>query len=139
MQGFGCSKRGQVLGPVAGTGVFQYGQQCQDCEPVFEGINNSGLVSGQYTDAANNSHAFIYDTNTSTYTDITVPGASSSQAWGINNNGQVVVQGFNRDGIETNYLYSQGGVPEPATWALMIGGFGLAGAALRRQRKLAAA
>ncbi len=30
------------------------------------------------------------------------------------------------------------GVPEPATWALMIGGFGLAGAALRR-RTLAAA
>lgn len=27
-----------------------------------------------------------------------------------------------------------GGVPEPASWALMIGGFGFAGAALRRRR-----
>ena len=27
-----------------------------------------------------------------------------------------------------------GGVPEPASWALMIAGFGLAGAALRRRR-----
>ncbi len=31
------------------------------------------------------------------------------------------------------------GVPEPATWTLMIGGFGLAGAALRRRREVAAA
>jgi hypothetical protein len=29
---------------------------------------------------------------------------------------------------------SVGGVPEPATWSLMIGGFALAGAALRRRR-----
>ena len=28
-----------------------------------------------------------------------------------------------------------GGVPEPASWALMIGGFGLAGATLRRRRR----
>jgi hypothetical protein len=32
-----------------------------------------------------------------------------------------------------------GGVPEPATWALMIGGFGLAGASLRARRRLAMA
>jgi fibro-slime domain-containing protein len=30
------------------------------------------------------------------------------------------------------------GVPEPAAWALMVGGFGLAGAALRRRRTAAA-
>lgn len=29
-----------------------------------------------------------------------------------------------------------GAVPEPATWALMIGGFGMAGATLRRSRRL---
>jgi hypothetical protein len=30
----------------------------------------------------------------------------------------------------------EGAVPEPSTWALMIGGFGLAGASLRRRRSL---
>ena len=30
------------------------------------------------------------------------------------------------------------GAPEPASWALMLGGFGLAGAALRRRRAKAA-
>ena len=35
-----------------------------------------------------------------------------------------------------NFALTQvgGAVPEPASWALMIGGFGLAGAALRRRR-----
>ncbi len=33
---------------------------------------------------------------------------------------------------------SPGGVPEPAAWALMIAGFGMAGAGLRRRRALAA-
>jgi hypothetical protein len=34
--------------------------------------------------------------------------------------------------------YTLGGVPEPAVWALMVGGFGLAGGALRRHRRAAA-
>jgi len=38
-----------------------------------------------------------------------------------------------------NVFTEQGAVPEPATWTLMIGGFGLAGAALRRRRASAVA
>ena len=34
---------------------------------------------------------------------------------------------------------TNGAVPEPASWALMIGGFGLAGATLRRRKALTAA
>jgi hypothetical protein len=35
-------------------------------------------------------------------------------------------------------LFSTAGVPEPATWALMIGGFVLMGAQLRRRRRVPA-
>jgi hypothetical protein len=47
----------------------------------------------------------------------------------------------NNGGGDNMYVTSiqPGGVPEPATWGLMIGGFGLAGAALRRRRTAAAA
>jgi hypothetical protein len=45
-------------------------------------------------------------------------------------------------GEYVNYAFKDdgnvGGVPEPAIWALMIGGFGLTGAALRRRRTAAA-
>ena len=33
--------------------------------------------------------------------------------------------------------FTPGGVPEPVTWALMVGGFGMAGAMLRRRKALA--
>ena len=40
--------------------------------------------------------------------------------------------------IDNIVVNSGASVPEPATWALMIGGFGLAGAALRRRQMVAA-
>ena len=42
------------------------------------------------------------------------------------------------DDITFGSATAGGGVPEPATWALMIAGMGLAGGALRRRRSLAA-
>jgi hypothetical protein len=45
---------------------------------------------------------------------------------------------FRNDGAtmdEARFVFSPaGGVPEPASWALMIGGFGMAGAMMRRRR-----
>ena len=36
---------------------------------------------------------------------------------------------------DTGFVVSVGGVPEPASWAMMIAGFGLVGAAARRRRQ----
>jgi len=49
--------------------------------------------------------------------------------------------GFNRAGLSNARLYSTGrfvppAVPEPATWAMMIVGFGLVGGAMRRRAKV---
>jgi hypothetical protein len=46
------------------------------------------------------------------------------------------VSSFFNDDVDTvlDNVSVAAAVPEPATWALMIGGFGLAGAALRRRR-----
>jgi hypothetical protein len=53
-----------------------------------------------------------------------------------------ILQVYNTtDGVAYNAHWdnlSSGAVPEPATWAMMIAGFGLAGASLRRRRALAA-
>ena len=40
--------------------------------------------------------------------------------------------------IHEDFINAAMAVPEPASWALMIAGFGLTGAAMRRQRKVAA-
>ena len=54
-----------------------------------------------------------------------------------------VTYDFKNDGAtmdEVRFVFDpSAAVPEPASWALMIGGFGLAGATLRRRRGVAAA
>ncbi len=40
--------------------------------------------------------------------------------------------------VTVNYAGLGGAVPEPATWAMMVAGFGLAGAAMRRRRTILA-
>ena len=46
--------------------------------------------------------------------------------------------GFN-DPLIDGVIFAAAGVPEPASWAMMIGGFGLVGAAMRRRKVALAA
>ena len=99
---------------------------------IFEDINNSGLVSGMWKDADGNDHPFEFNSVTNAYTEINVIGFTSVDAFGVNDLGDVVLTASNSDG-EQNYLYSPG-VPEPATWAMMLTGFFGLGSGLRRRR-----
>jgi len=67
-----------------------------------------------------------------------------SQTWSYDANGStqisnVILQGYNNRNnysIQWDNLNARqgpGGVPEPASWAMMVGGFGLVGAAMRRR------
>ncbi len=96
----------------------------------LEGINDAGLVTGDYLDAANDYHAFIYDPTTSAFTSIDVPGSTNSQAWEINNFGQVAVTTDTGSDI-----WSPTPVPEPATTSLLA--VGLAGVGFMKRRKAA--
>lgn len=48
------------------------------------------------------------------------------------------LSGDNIGPIVDNVLVTQAGVPEPATWAMLIAGFGIVGATMRRRRAIAA-
>ena len=82
------------------------------------------------------------------YAGLTLSGGSSyvdyyaglASAWGAAHpnfagyaNGIYATNGQTQ-GFGATQGFTTGGVPEPATWALMLSGFGLAGAALRRGR-----
>jgi uncharacterized membrane protein len=58
---------------------------------MMEGINDSGQAVGQWVDSAGNTHSFLLDIATATFTDILVSGASNVFAWNINNQGGVAV------------------------------------------------
>ncbi|MBV8800822.1 MAG: hypothetical protein JO208_13570 [Alphaproteobacteria bacterium] len=63
----------------------------QSSGTAMEGINDAGQAVGQWTDQNGNAHSFLLDIASSTFTDITVPGASNVYAWNINTQGAVAV------------------------------------------------
>lgn len=68
------------------------------------------------------------------FTQLTSFSASSGFLAGLNTLTFTVTDGGAPSALLVSGLAGTASVPEPAAWALMLGGFGLAGAAMRRRR-----
>ena len=99
-----------------------YGPMCN----AAWGVNNAGDVVGTYFTDDGAAHGFLYTNgNYSTFTELNVPGAGSTQAFGISNNGLVVGQAIESSGdlgftydISTNQYdtFTLPGLPSGATF-----------------------
>jgi hypothetical protein len=99
----------------------------------FQDVNSFTLVGGVLTNAS--FHADNTGGLDRLYLNINVGwpnGFTNYASVGVNNDISI----WNNNGFRG---VDYGAVPEPASWAMMITGFGLAGAALRRRRSLATA
>ena len=111
----------------------------------LEAISNNGEAVGQWTDASGASHPFTYDIGANTFTELAPPASDGGYAaTGVNDSGQVVLN----NGAGSSVLYTPSvapeqvvyastlpaGIPEPATWAMLILGVALLGGEMRRRR-----
>lgn len=92
------------------TGYFQAAGQAALTVPRFVLNTAEATVSVTRTFAANDFYGFVLDDN----------GLNAYDLSGAN--------------MTATFMPSVGGVPEPATWAMLITGFGLVGSAARRTR-----
>lgn len=114
---------------------------------ISRGINNAASVVGftqSFDDTtgdlvAQNHTLWTFDGSGYTAFDLSTLIVNSAgwdfsvgAAQSINDNGEIVGFALGADGLEHGYLLTA--VPEPASWAMLITGFGLVGGALRRRR-----
>lgn len=72
----------------------------------LEGINNKGLISGLYTDSSGNRHGFTYNIAKQKFKELTVPGSTFVEVWGLNDDGVVAIDGQDPStGLFVGYLY----------------------------------
>lgn len=97
-------------------------------------INNKGfVVGGASNDDYLTGEGFVWKNGV--FTLVKVPGAVETFVYGINNKGDLVGEYTTADGSVQAWIGLY--VPEPSTWATMLLGLGLAGAALRARRRRA--
>lgn len=113
-----------------GGGLFDF--HSVDLTDIYN--NQDGQLGGDVL------FSFFDGLNTTTQT-VTIDALPGFQTFTFDRTGLVSLtfQAVTTNEVQTdNFVLDAattgGGVPEPATWALMLGGFGLAGSALRRRR-----
>ncbi|HWE07487.1 MAG TPA: hypothetical protein VG274_12305 [Rhizomicrobium sp.] len=78
-----------ISGGVATSIVYP---DASESSTVMEGINNKGIATGQWTDTSAIVHSFTYNLATAKFKPVSIPGAVSfTQAWGINDLGEIAV------------------------------------------------
>jgi probable HAF family extracellular repeat protein len=104
---------------------------------VAYAINDNGLIVGS-SGGTRGDVAVLWDAagRMQNLNDLIEPrtGFMLAVARGINGRGQIVGWGTNAAGLTHGFLLTpMQAVPEPATWALMLVGFGLVAATVRRR------
>jgi hypothetical protein len=108
-----------IFGP--GQGTFRFEANGPATPFTFNANGSSGSITGPFQ-AGQNTISFIVNNNNA----------------GINPGGGGLTDGPSSLTFTGNVTYDlAAAVPEPATWALMIGGFGMVGAAARRRTRTA--
>jgi uncharacterized membrane protein len=111
-------------------------------QSTTRGINSAGTVVGFANDVDGllPSLGQIWTFNGSGYTAtaldslvVNLGGWQTQAAQAINDSGQIVGIGIDPNGLQRAYLLTP--IPEPASWAMMIGGFAMVGGAMRRRTK----
>ncbi len=112
--GFYVDRAGNNIGFVAKGGVYTSviapGAAGSPATTQLLSINNEGMAAGFYNDKAGNSHPFLYNTHDGRFTSITVPGAVSAMATGINDVGEVVGIATNAHKKTTGFIDASGAI-----------------------------